>query len=88
MEIFVEKLDHRKNFWSSLETCRKVRCLCLESYVRMDYVAKESLKKKYRDLEHRLSGIRGRNFSSREKQVSLTRRGILSASTRKVIIVT
>lgn len=87
MEIFVEKLDHRKNFWSSLETCRK-DSMFMSRIVRMDYVAKESLKKKYRDLEHRLSGIRGRNFSSREKQVSLTRRGILFASSRKVIIVT
>lgn len=87
MEIFVEKLDHRKNFSSSLETCRK-GSMFMSRIVRMDYVAKESLKKKYRDLEHRLSGIRGRNFSSREKQVSLTRRGILFASSRKVIIVT
>lgn len=87
MEIFVEKLDHRKNFWNSLETCRK-GSMFMSRIVRMDYVAKESLKKKYRDLEHRLSGIRGRNFSSREKQVSLTRRGILFASSRKVIIVT
>lgn len=87
MEIFVEKLNHRKNFWSSLETCRK-GSMFMSRIVRMDHVAKESLKKKYRDLEHRLSGIRGRNFSSREKQVSLTRRGILFASSRKVIIVT
>lgn len=92
-EIELPKMEYSK--WKEfLEFVRNVsqRSVSMSRIVRMDYIAKGSLKKGGErnvatwSIDYRELG--GEIFRLERREVSLTRRGILFPSSRKVIIVT